>query len=321
MLHFATQLTSFVTRRLAGLLLPLESEFSIASLVSALCVATVYIVLTRRPGKRAFNFRVIMRALFPSWLYRNPSFRVDVFLLLANALAFSTLIGWASVSSAFISRKIAVSATSAFGPVAGPGLQGLPGAAVVTIFIFIAYELGYWIDHYLSHRVPLLWEFHKVHHTAEVLSPLTNFRVHPVDSIVFANIVGVSIGVTEGVLGFMKIGTQPGVTVNLLAVAFMWTLGHLQHSHIWIATTGLLGRVILSPAHHQIHHSENPKHFNKNFGSFISTWDWMFGTLHMPTGRREHLSFGVGEPASQEHTLVGSILMPFVSAWKAVRHN
>ena len=46
--------------------------------------------------------------------------------------------------------------------------------------LFLAYELGYWLNHYLSHRIAFLWEFHKVHHSATVLTPLTNFRVHPI---------------------------------------------------------------------------------------------------------------------------------------------
>jgi hypothetical protein len=36
------------------------------------------------------------------------------------------------------------------------------------------------------------------------------------------------------------------------------------------------------PAHHHVHHSANPKHFNKNFGSCLALWDWMFGTLYVP---------------------------------------
>ncbi len=50
---------------------------------------------------------------------------------------------------------------------------------------------------------PILWEFHKVHHTAEVLSPLTVFRVHPIDSLVFANIGAIVLGVTGGVLSHL----------------------------------------------------------------------------------------------------------------------
>src|SRR5262245_13168877 len=99
-------------------------------------------------------------------------------------------------------------------------------------------------------------------------------------------------------------------------MAFLFITVHLQHSHVWIATTGVLGRVILSPAHHQIHHSDNPLHFDKNFGACLSLWDWLFGTLHMPTRQREKLNFGIGVRANAHHTAVGSLLVPFALAWK-----
>jgi sterol desaturase/sphingolipid hydroxylase (fatty acid hydroxylase superfamily) len=59
----------------------------------------------------------------------------------------------------------------------------------------------------------------------------------------------------------------------------------------------VLGRIVVSPAHHQVHHSANPKHFNKNFGSCLALWDWMFGTPYMPEKTREPLTFGFpGQP-------------------------
>ena len=64
---------------------------------------------------------------------------------------------------------------------------------------------------------------------------------------------------------------------------FIYVYVHLQHSQVWIAFTGWLGRLFMSPAHHQIHHSSNPAHFNKNLGSCLALWDWMFGTLHVPS--------------------------------------
>ena len=42
---------------------------------------------------------------------------------------------------------------------------------VITAMLFLSYELGYWFNHWLSHKVPVLWEFHKVHHSATVLTP------------------------------------------------------------------------------------------------------------------------------------------------------
>jgi len=96
-------------------------------------------------------------------------------------------------------------------------------------------------------------------------------------------------------------------------VLFIHAYVHLQHSHMWIAFRGLAGRIFISPAHHQVHHSENPKHFNKNFGSCLALWDWMFGTLYVPAKKREKLTFGVAGRADA-HSVKGELVAPFFDA-------
>ncbi len=167
----------------------------------------------------------MLRALFPSWWYRSASFKADVGFLLFSMLIFGGLFGWAMLSADFVSRSVSRALTIQFGASGGFGLSPVIANAVSAFSIFIAYELAYWVDHYLKHRVPLLWEFHKVHHTAEVLSPLTNFRVHPVDGVIFGNIVAVSMGTTHGVMTYLEFSTAGGAGVSVIAVAFMWALG------------------------------------------------------------------------------------------------
>jgi sterol desaturase/sphingolipid hydroxylase (fatty acid hydroxylase superfamily) len=113
------------------------------------------------------------------------------------------LFGWMIASASQISRPVADFMSGAFGPSPAIPMDEGVRRAVVTIMLFLAYEFAYWLDHYLSHKVPVLWEFHKVHHTAQVLSPLTAARVHPVDSLVFANIAAIVIGLTGGVLHYV----------------------------------------------------------------------------------------------------------------------
>jgi sterol desaturase/sphingolipid hydroxylase (fatty acid hydroxylase superfamily) len=315
----AERLLEFLYGQFAALLLATGSAFSLASLSSALCIAILFLLLRRRPDRRQVRYRVMGRALFPRWL-RRASFRADVAFLLLNTLFAAMLFGWAILSTRSVAQLVSGTLTGVFGVRPETGLNALVSQSIVTVVLFLTYELGYWVDHYLSHRIPVLWEFHKVHHTAEVLSPLTNFRMHPVNSVVFANILALFLGVAGGVVSYLQLGQpfQVGGT-NLILVAFYFVTVHLQHSHLWIATTGLLGRVILSPAHHQIHHSDKPIHFDRNFGSCLSIWDWMFGTLHMPERTRERLTFGVGARVPDHHTARGSLIMPFVQAASRLR--
>ena len=73
---------------------------------------------------------------------------------------------------------------------------------IITLALFLAYEFGYWLDHYLKHRVPALWELHKVHHSANVLTPLTVFRLHPLDALIFSNILALATGITNGAVNY-----------------------------------------------------------------------------------------------------------------------
>ena len=195
---------------------------------------------------------------------------------------------------------------------------------VITVTLFLAYELGYWLNHYLSHRVPFLWEFHKVHHSATVLTPLTNFRVHPIYMCVFLNILAVFTGLASGVIeyAFGQATHQYGLSENnIILVFFIYGYVHLQHTQVWISFTGWLGRLFMSPAHHQIHHSRNPAHFNKNLGSCLALWDWMFGTLYIPSAKPEKLEFGVEPERKYAHTVMGELIAPFGRAALALKQS
>jgi sterol desaturase/sphingolipid hydroxylase (fatty acid hydroxylase superfamily) len=259
---------------------------------------------------------VLLRALFPRRLRESRSTRADIAFFFFSFFLVGLLFGWAVLSFQVIDNATNRLLIATFGP-QPVRLSGWVAADTMTVVLFVAYELGYWIDHYLSHNVPFLWEFHKVHHTAEVLSPLTNFRVHPVDTIVFNNILAVVMGVAGGLAHYLLgRGAAPLAIANsnVIVLVFFFLIGHLQHTHFWIAFTGLWGRIILSPAHHQIHHSTDPRHFNKNLGSFLAVWDWMFGTLYMPSRTREKLDFGVEPKRADAHTVTGGLISPILRA-------
>src|SRR5260370_139515 len=94
------------------------------------------------------------------------------------------------------------------------------------------------------------------------------------------------------------------------AILTIATIVHLRHSHMWIAFTGLAGRLFQSPAHHQIHHSDQPRHFNKNLGFALAVWDWLFGTLYVPE-QYEKITFGVGAEHVRFDTVLKTFALPF----------
>jgi sterol desaturase/sphingolipid hydroxylase (fatty acid hydroxylase superfamily) len=307
---------AFFFGQLHKLLLSLGSTFSLSSLAVALVVSVLFLVWRRAKRGRRIRWRTIARALFPRRILRSPSNQADIGYLLFNVFVFSLLFGWAVLSYQFVSNGIIAGLIALAGPVTASAWPAYVTRSIITVMLFLAYELGYWFNHWLSHKVPVLWEFHKVHHSAEVLTPLTNFRIHPVYTWIFVNILALSAAIANGLGNYMFGDTAYQYALsdtNIIVVLFIHAYVHLQHSHMWIAFRGLAGRIFVSPAHHQVHHSADPKHFNKNFGSCLALWDWMFGTLYIPQKEREPLTFGFAD-RPDAHTVKGELVAPLINA-------
>jgi sterol desaturase/sphingolipid hydroxylase (fatty acid hydroxylase superfamily) len=296
----------FVLEALFGL----GTNTSIPGLFVALCIAMAF-SLGRLKRPRSIRPAVLRRAIIPKRVFASSSGRADMAFTIFNLFLYGMLFGWAGVSSSTVAHLVSSSLGDAQPP-AWP-LWAIVTASTVTLYL--SYELGYWVYHWLSHRIEFLWRFHAVHHSAESLSPLTNFRVHPVDTIVFGNALALFNGLASAMLA-RAFGSAHGLTIggtNVLVLTAFLLLGTLQHSHFWMSFRGIWGRLFLSPAHHQIHHSVDPAHFNRNLGSTLAVWDWLFGTLVIPERRRQKLTFGVtGYEAP--HTFKGAVVDPFVHA-------
>jgi sterol desaturase/sphingolipid hydroxylase (fatty acid hydroxylase superfamily) len=314
-LDFSPGISYFFGQLNKALLAP-GSHFSLFSLFCALGIGLFVLAARRYKKGRRVRLKSLLRALFPRHIVTSRSNLADVGYFYFNLFLFGIIFGWALLSYDTLSRSITELLTATFGPMR-PALPVFVSRAIITVMLFLAYELGYWLNHYLSHRIPFLWEFHKVHHSATVLTPLTNFRVHPIYMCIFLNILAVCIGLTNGVGNYLlgQPAAQYGLSdTNIILVFFIYLYVHLQHSQLWISFTGWLGHLLMSPAHHQIHHSRNPAHFNKNLGSCLAVWDWMFGTLYIPAAEREALEFGVEPDREHAHTIRGELIAPFINA-------
>lgn len=187
----------------------------------------------------------------------------------------------------------------------------------------LLYGLGVFLvrdfTNYWTHRAfhsRWLWAFHKVHHSAPVLVPLTASRVHFVEEIVEKLATTASLGIFIGIFWYLcgrEISRYTLFGVTYLVFIFNALASNLRHSHVWLSFGPLFEHVINSPAQHQIHHSDAPRHMNKNFATNLSLWDWMFGTLYVTTSRPEAVRFGIGEQDRERYlTLYGLIVTPIV---------
>lgn len=135
-----------------------------------------------------------------------------------------------------------------------------------------------WCIHNMLHRVPPLWEFHKTHHSTEVMDWLSNWRFHWFEIVVYqtilylpANLLGLSAPVTFG------------------CAVISTTVGHFAHANLrW--RIGPLKYLVNSPEMHIWHHVHpDAGPVNRNFAISIALWDWLFGTAHAPAQAPERL--------------------------------
>jgi sterol desaturase/sphingolipid hydroxylase (fatty acid hydroxylase superfamily) len=303
------------------------SAYGAPALGGALLFSAVYYAERRRARRRPLSVRGFVRSIFPTRILLHPSSLVDMRLWTLNAIVFASAYGMLGLGLFYWRDAIDAALTRGFGPRAPTPWPAWSVLTLATVLQILAYELAYWFAHYCFHKVPALWEFHKVHHSAEVMTALTELRQHPVEIIAFMNLIGLSTGIVFGVMTYaFGPGVRPFTLLNgnIVTMAFLLTYGHLRHTHMWIAFTGVAGRILQSPAHHQLHHSANPIHFDKNLGFALAVWDWAFGTLAIPARTREPIVFGVGAEGPAFRSALAALAGPcgrfarHVAIWLAV---
>lgn len=187
---------------------------------------------------------------------------------------------------------------------------------ILTLIAFVVNDFFRFFHHFLMHKLPYLRGFHRTHHSALVLTPLTLYRAHPIEAFIAGNRNVISLGVTLSLFSFIAQKPMSGfdiLGVNLFGFLFNAFLSNLRHSPLPISF-GPLEYIFISPRMHQIHHSNNPRHFNKNYGVALSIWDQLAGSFYRPKAKEaKDLTFGLHTFMSNENweeatTLVGAFL-------------
>jgi sterol desaturase/sphingolipid hydroxylase (fatty acid hydroxylase superfamily) len=312
----------FLWERTFGLLFDPGHFLSIFPLFVALLIAFTIVIVRRKrkTGSIKITPRRLLLMLFPRRVFLHKSAKLDyaVFIINQIVLVFLTI-------SAFFSPAI-VSAVIVEGG-AALGLEPQSADASIWIrvlysaFLLLLWDFAATYTHYLKHRVPILWELHKVHHSAEVMTPITAMRRHPLEAIfasaVLAIVVGLGVGVWSLVLGQ---DVMPYHVFGSLVGIWLWRMAgyNLRHSHIWISYGDFWNRIFISPAQHQVHHSKSPEHYDKNFGHIFSFWDKLLGTLYLPKFE-ERMEFGIDDDEAYEYrSLFGLYILPVIKIWRHI---
>lgn len=148
------------------------------------------------------------------------------------------------------------------------------------IVLLFLQDIIEWFVHNALHRIPVLWEFHKVHHSIHTMDWIGNFRFHWMEVLIYKPAKYIPVAV----MGF---NYEP-----VLAVAVFATLvGHLNHSNVPF-DYGPLKYIFNSPKMHIWHHdTEMHLKSGQNFAIVFSIWDWLFGTMFLPAGQPKRIGF------------------------------
>jgi sterol desaturase/sphingolipid hydroxylase (fatty acid hydroxylase superfamily) len=150
--------------------------------------------------------------------------------------------------------------------------------------LFIVNDFVQWNTHRLLHRMPLLWNFHKVHHSVKEMGFAAHLRYHWMEPVVYNSIRYIPLAIIGG------FSAQDIAIVHFFNIA----IGHLNHANLgW--NYGPLKYILNNPKMHIWHHAKELPETTKygvNYGITLSLWDYLFKTNYIPyNGRDIELGF------------------------------
>jgi len=173
------------------------------------------------------------------------------------------------------------------------------------VVAILALDLSAYAQHYVLHRIPVLWRIHRVHHTDQEYDFSTGARFHPLETFYSTSILSIVI---------LVLGAPPlAVLVSqLLTIAFNF----IEHANVRIPRRldAVLRLVFVTPDVHRIHHSQNAREGQSNFANTFSWWDRIFRTyLAQPEAGHDSIRFGVPGFLERKHlSLQWMLVQPFL---------
>lgn len=250
---------------------------------------------------------------FSSWV--SKSAKVDYSIWLINYFLQISILPLVFANALYFSARVYHILTAIFGYCDYKIFMSNWGIMWYSLSFIIVSDFSRFGLHYLLHHNRFLSYFHKMHHSAEVLTPFTLYRSHPFEMIlshiryllVFSLITGVFLYLYNDFYEFPKLfGASFFIFISNIMGA------NLRHSNIPISF-GWFERFIISPKQHQMHHSVDLSLQNSNLGSFLSIWDILFTTWKPSKDIRE-ITFGIKE--QQEQSLWKELIYPF-NCWSS----
>jgi len=173
-----------------------------------------------------------------------------------------------------------------------------------TLVAVLVLDLSIYIQHVVTHKIPILWRLHQVHHVDRDIDVTTGTRFHPIEialSMAYKMVVVVALGASPLAVVIFE------VVLNAMAMFSHANFDLGQRLDKWVRL------VVVTPDMHRVHHSEIREETDSNYGFNLSIWDRIFRT-YRPQPRRGHIDMVIGQTAYQNEkpaNLLWSLLLPF----------
>ncbi|MFZ1743203.1 MAG: sterol desaturase family protein [Pontixanthobacter sp.] len=221
-------------------------------------------------------------------LFRNE-WREDLFYFLVSTMFVQLLSFLALAPSTVINAS--TSSWDAF----RAGIASLPWLVQFAIVLVASDMVQYWF-HRTFHRVPFLWGFHAIHHSATSMDWLAGSRMHFVEIILLRAVTS---------LPLFTLGFAPSVMQAYIGFVYVWS--SLLHANVK-GDFDRLGHWIALPRFHHWHHGLEREAFDVNFAIHFPWIDKLFGTFHLPEKRWPE-NYGIPENVPRKY--VGQFLYPW----------
>lgn len=171
---------------------------------------------------------------------------------------------------------------------------------LATVLIF---DFTIWLQHLITHKIPILWRIHRVHHADRDIDVTTAIRFHPVE-IVLSMLLKI---------GLVYLLGPPAVGIIAFEIILNGT-AMFNHANIKLPqpVDSVLRKFLVTPDMHRVHHSDRRKEHDSNYGFALSIWDRMFRTyVAQPQKGHEDMTIGLEWQDDRPSRLGWSLALPF----------
>ncbi len=174
---------------------------------------------------------------------------------------------------------------------------------IEVILAILILDFAIWLQHLITHKVPLLWRLHRVHHADVDMDVTTAIRFHPIE-------IGLSMLLKIGLVYLLG----PAAIAVILFEIILNGTAMFNHANIrlplWM--DAMLRRVLVTPDMHRVHHSVHRHEHDSNYGFSLSIWDRLFGTyIAQPAAGHDAMEVGLQWQDDRPAHLGWSLALPF----------